>query len=214
MAELSFTPTFHHTDWVDNVDRVTAGGPNGFNVRLNAIEADLHQVSAVVSQIDTTIDQRRTGAQPRQHRVTLPLQLFSPKSGAAPALGWFYDNTGAVRPQEGHRGASAFMMLVLPDNAKLVSFRVQGRYPGGSAVFTYTMSRVLIADPTQGGLLGSVTSSVPGLTNPYDLTVAIDQQFAVVDNGAFRYVISFFANLFDQPVVHSVESLQIVYNTQ
>ena len=88
MAEPSFTPTFHHTDWVDNVDRVQAGGPNGLNVRLNAIEADLHQVSIVVGQIDAALDQHRTGTTPRQQRVNVPTSLVTRAGGGvAPEAG-------------------------------------------------------------------------------------------------------------------------------
>jgi hypothetical protein len=216
MTDLSFTPTFHHIEWIDNLDRVTAGGPNGCNVRLNAITADLQQISAVVGQIDTAIDQRRVGAPPKEHRVTVPLELFTVDSGGvAPALGWFYDDNGAVHPQNGHRGAGTLTVLVLPDNATLVSFRLRGRYPGGGAGFVYALTRVSLTDPTQRKQLGSVDNTVAGLTDPYDLTVTIsDQQLALVDNGAFRYLMELRANLFDQPVDHTVDSLQLVYTTQ
>jgi hypothetical protein len=74
---------------------------------------------------------------------------------------------------------------------------------------------VSLADPTQRDELGSVTNAVPGLTNPYDLTVTVDKpQFATVDNGAFRYVMEFTANVGDNNNSHTLESLQIVYNAQ
>jgi hypothetical protein len=106
------------------------------------------------------------------------------------------------------------MELTLPDNAQLVSFRVQGLYPGAEASFTHTLSRTSATDPTRPpDVLGTATSADPALTNPYDLTAPVDARFALVDNGAFRYVFTAAANLFDQPVTLSLASLQIVYNT-
>jgi hypothetical protein len=53
-----FVPTFQHTDWVDNQDRVTAGGPNGFNVRFQELAADLGQLSLLVKTISDQFDIR------------------------------------------------------------------------------------------------------------------------------------------------------------
>lgn len=55
MANISYTPTFHHDAWVDNVDRVQADGDNGFNIRFTTIEDDLKDVGQVVQQIDTVL---------------------------------------------------------------------------------------------------------------------------------------------------------------
>ena len=44
MAIVTYTPGFQHEDWVDNVDRVQAGGVNGFNVRFNTIEAEFQKI--------------------------------------------------------------------------------------------------------------------------------------------------------------------------
>ena len=55
MADVSFTPTFTHTPWVDNRDRVQAAGPNGFNIRFSQLQSDLQTLSSVVSTIDTEL---------------------------------------------------------------------------------------------------------------------------------------------------------------
>jgi hypothetical protein len=50
MMAISYTRTFSHTDWVDNVDRVQAGGDNGFNGRFHSIEAEFDAISGIVVQ--------------------------------------------------------------------------------------------------------------------------------------------------------------------
>src|SRR5436305_955802 len=57
MADIIYTPSFTHRDWIDNEDRVQAGGENGFNVRFNALAAELKELSAVIAQINGSIAQ-------------------------------------------------------------------------------------------------------------------------------------------------------------
>jgi hypothetical protein len=215
MTELSFTPTFHHADWVDNVDRVQAGGPNGFNVRLTAIEADLRQVSTVVGQIDAAIDQLSTGSpQATQRTVIVPLRLVSRRGSLiAPAAGWGITTTGVAFPDSDHRGAGAVQDLALPDGARLLSFRVRGLFAGGDVSLEYSIVRASISDGARPvDVLGTVSSTDQAFTNPYDLTVNLDPQFATVDNAGFRYVFTALANLFDQAVTVNLSSLHLTYS--
>src|SRR5262245_25186839 len=114
MADLSFTQTFHHTDWVDDVDRVRAAEPNGFNTRFNAIETDLQQLSAVVAQIDAVLSQGATGT--KQRRLTLPPALVTPQ-GATP---WVIGGTGAASVTPGS-SASGLLNLLLPNGVTLLA---------------------------------------------------------------------------------------------
>jgi len=215
MTDLSFNPTFHHAEWVDNVDRVRAGGPNGFNVRLKAIEADLHQVSTVVGQIDAAIDQAGTGTPPpTQRTVIVPLQLVSSRGSIiAPANGWFFDINGQAIPSSQHRGANTLLNLSVPDGALLISFRVRGYFPGDGFNMNFSIVRASISDRARPvDVLGSVSSADTAFTNPYDLTVNLDALLATVDNSAFRYVFQGGANLSDQAVTASLSSLQLTYN--
>jgi hypothetical protein len=45
MAGVDYVPEFHHTLWTDNIDRVTAAGENGFNVRFQAVEAEFGKIA-------------------------------------------------------------------------------------------------------------------------------------------------------------------------
>ncbi len=53
---ITYTPLFTHDDWIDNVDRVQAGGPNGFNIRFNGVAEEFGKLSTVVASIGTAID--------------------------------------------------------------------------------------------------------------------------------------------------------------
>jgi hypothetical protein len=49
---ISYTRTFAHADWIDNVDRVQAGGDSGFNGRFHGLEAEFDSISGVVTLVD------------------------------------------------------------------------------------------------------------------------------------------------------------------
>jgi hypothetical protein len=62
--DISFTPTFEHLAWTDGLDRVTAGGDNGFNARFQLLQADLDRLADTVAEINTALndDRERTRA--------------------------------------------------------------------------------------------------------------------------------------------------------
>lgn len=45
MPGLDYASEFSFDPWTDNVDRVTASGDNGFNVRFAALEAEFQKIS-------------------------------------------------------------------------------------------------------------------------------------------------------------------------
>lgn len=56
MAEITYTRSFQHDDWVDNEDIVQAGGPRGFNQQFHDIESEFDTLSTVVGSVNTAID--------------------------------------------------------------------------------------------------------------------------------------------------------------
>jgi hypothetical protein len=68
----TFTPTFEHEDWIDNVDRVSAGGQNGFNSRFNALRADLNQLTQVIKAVDDALQLRPPAQTVIDTNVTIP----------------------------------------------------------------------------------------------------------------------------------------------
>lgn len=206
-VDLRFTPTFRHTNWVNNVDRIEAGGPNGFNVRYDAIDSDLAQMSTVVGQISGALS--TPGGTPGEQRLTPGLDFVTVSQGSGGD--WTYDNAGAVHPAGGTGGGSAVMDLTLPDRIKLRQFRALGLYPGSPVRFTLVLSRTSLTDASRTDELTRITISGSGITNPYDITVPVLDGFASVDNSAFRYSVLGSAELIQTPSAVSVATIQFVY---
>jgi hypothetical protein len=56
MADITYTRTFSHNDWIDNKDVVQAGGEGGFNQKFHGLEAEFDKISAAFTQANTNID--------------------------------------------------------------------------------------------------------------------------------------------------------------
>ena len=209
-VDAVFTPTFRHTNWIDNVDRIQADGSNGFNVRFDAIDSDLQQMSDVVSQIDTALTQALSGG------PATTLQRLTPAVDLVPLVapgqnGWFYDSIGIAHPAGGSGGGVAVMDLNLPEQIRLVSFRAIGLNPGPVAPFSITLFRSPLTDPTKADKLAGIDASQP-LTNPYDATVPVTAAFAAVDPSTFRYYVIAEAHFVADPSATSLAAVQLVYS--
>ena len=214
MTDLSFTPTFQHTNWIDNVDRIQAGGPNGFNVRFDAIDSDLRQASAVVQQINAALALPGGGPPTGTQLLTPGLGLVS-VPGFSGGNGWFYDATGAAHPAGGTGGDGAVMDLTLPDQARLLSFRAVGLYAGSPVTLNISLLRESLASTSRTpDLLATITNSTAGFTNPYDVTVPVNAEFAAVDTGTFRYYILASATLVstDGSANTTLATVQLAYS--
>ena len=174
MGDISFTQTFHHTDFGDNRERVRADDPNGFNPRFNKIEADLNKLSTVVAQIDTKLNQAAVSP-PRL--LTLPLSLVTP-AGAQP---WVISTGGEVAPAAG-AGATGVLDAAIPNGATLLSFHAAGRASGVSIALT--LARVPI-----GGTTAQTLATVTGDASPFDKSAPVDASVAKVATSTFRYIV-------------------------
>jgi hypothetical protein len=54
-APTGYTRQFQHTDWIDFVDPVQAGGGNGFNERFHALESEFDLVATAIASTDASI---------------------------------------------------------------------------------------------------------------------------------------------------------------
>jgi hypothetical protein len=207
VAAVSYSPTFHHTEWVDRLDRVVADGPNGFNNRFNAITHDLRQASTVVGQIGAALDQIvNVSPVPTQSALT-----FTPAMGGQ-------NDTGVetMEISEGIDASPGVMNLVLPDGVKLQNLHVTVDLAGGDfgpGLLVVTLSRLpvrLTTPPATPDTLASISTSDPG-HNTFSKEVN-DLSLAQVDHSRFRYFLtaSFTGNTVT-PSVASIISVQIQY---
>src|SRR5215203_4245366 len=163
---VSYNPTFHHPGWVDNVDRVRAGGDNGFNFFFSGIESELQTISQVVGDIDTAISSL---GQQVAAPVTIglaptlfPFRQATPQwssvlwsfEQAGQALGTFVEKPGAA--------ADAFGVLPidLPNGVRLRDIKVLGEHTGAGTMVTELFQELRTAPFTRALLI-----SVNGLAD-------------------------------------------------
>jgi hypothetical protein len=195
MADVSYTPTFHHTDWLDRLDRVEAGGPNGFNVRFRAIEHDLRGLTTVVATIAAKLNQIHTPPAPtpgQDRRLSFTPRLNIVVDGDDP-FPWSPDQLGQMTGRaEGPTRSHGLLNLALPDRARLttIGFRATITGPaGGAPVLVVTLYRValqLTAQPSTRELVGTVST---GDANANVVRTITSGDNATVDLANFRYLI-------------------------
>ncbi len=181
MADVSFTPTFTHTPWVDNKDRVQAGGTNGFNVRFAAVENDFQTLSTVMQEVDSALDALEAGSGPVSHLLTIAPAMGAVTTGSP----WSMDSSGyAVRPA-GTLSCVGLAPVTLPNSVTLSSFRASGQNSGTGAM----RAQLFRAHATGPATAGDLIATVPGDGNPFDHTVAITGSIAAVDTTTYRYFV-------------------------
>jgi hypothetical protein len=189
---IQYNPSVQFTPWTDNVDRVSAGGSNGFNVRFSSIEAEFQTLAQVIQQVNTALsalgDQVSAPITIALTPVMLPFGSNSPWSpvawsrvSAGVALGTF-----AEKPS-GQEQAWGVLPLNLPNGATLINLKVLGEQVGPGDVVTelfqeartepYTRTTLL----TINGLATAAAAPTPipnsvvfnGLTNQYYLLTRV-----------------------------------------
>lgn len=180
MTDISFTPTFKHVAWVDNRDRVAAGGQNGFNVRFDAIQKDLETLSTVVGLIDVGI--KAAGQHPAVPRL---LSLAPAFVALPPSTAWSLNRFGvAVRHATSDTDVTGLLNIAPPDGAKLMNFRATGQN-SGAGTLAITLYRSPLMDTATRDPLAQVTA-----TGTFGDPVGITPGKEKVDMTAFRYFVT------------------------
>jgi hypothetical protein len=181
MADVVFNPTFRHTDYVDNRDRVQAGGPNGFNARFRALAADLTTLHDVVTDVNTALVALGQGPGPVQQTLTLSPAL-APVAGSG---AWIQDTAGFASRSGPLTSLAGVQSVSLPHGARMASFHTLGQNSGTGTLRVSLMRSRLLSTVAPAERLARVT----GDTNPFDLNAPVDPNNAVVDTVQFRYFV-------------------------
>jgi hypothetical protein len=189
LTPITYTPTFQHLDWVDNVDRVQAGGDHGFNIEFHNLEkefASLYQTilhaDAVKQDIETTMGQVKTQITDIYSKlaalgtvVTAPVTLglppvllpFRPLVPQWSGVLWRSQvgptpaGTYVERPGTQDQ-AHGVLPLSLPKGVKLVQLQALGEMTGGTApLMTVELIEELRAAPYTPTTLASVGFGAP-----------------------------------------------------
>lgn len=200
---VNFTPTFTHQPWVDNRDRVQAGGPNGFNIRFAQLQSDLQTLSGVVTTIDTTLDELAQEPAAQARVISIPPLLTPTASDPS----WQLDRAGyAVKPGP-QISLSGIAPLVVPNGVQLSRLRASGQNSGSGRLRVTLMRARLLGPPAPAELIARVT----GDADPFDATVAADSATAVVDTTTYRYFILATLDLAAAADTVSLAGFQVTY---
>jgi hypothetical protein len=181
---ISYTRSiFSHIDWIDRVDRVQAGGDNGFNGRFHGIEAELDTISGVVHQTDTALTTHSGQITALQQQVaalggvvqapvtlglTPTMQPFNPdaaNSGWSPMY-WSTVVLGNANgsyvkvPVANSGNADGVLPLVLPEGVKLLNLSVLGQ-----AATPANMHTTLVQEQRNAPFTRTTLVTVTGFTS-------------------------------------------------
>ncbi|MGX1886721.1 hypothetical protein [Streptomyces sp. NPDC055287] len=113
-----YKPQFSHKDWIDNQDRVQAGGRDGLNHRFHLLENEFAGLAE--NQINPIIDSRASTT-----HLTLTPALMRCISAGGEVPPWF-QGIDMVEKPPGIEQAHGFMNIVLPDGALVRSLLATG----------------------------------------------------------------------------------------
>jgi hypothetical protein len=122
-----YVPGFSHVDWVDNVDRVQAGGDKGLNIRFHALETEFSNLAT--DQINPLIDAL---SNPEVKLTLIPvLAVYADPASSQLKAAWV-QGVDHVRKAAQAGEAHGTMSIALPIAARIKSLQVTGVVPSGT----------------------------------------------------------------------------------
>ncbi|MEU4077857.1 hypothetical protein DEJ45_01190 [Streptomyces venezuelae] len=146
-----YVPQFSHKDWIDNQDRVQAGGENGLNSRFHQLEAEF--LGLAENQINPMLDV--LGASTRHLTLIPALHSYTEDGNAIP--GWVQAVDMVAKPPNVAE-AHGFMNVVLPDGVQVLSLLVTGSNQSSTGTLAVSLKGRKI-DNTGGGAKTFVSST-------------------------------------------------------
>jgi hypothetical protein len=177
---ISFTRSFTHADWVDNVDRVEAAGDNGFNGRFHSLEADLDTIGTTFGSVQNALN--ILGAPPATQTQFSTLSPALAPIGGSP---WSFRDGFAEKPA-GATSAAGQAAFPLPHGQRILEFRAVGINNSAAASLRVTLLRRQLADPSASSQAVAIVS---GTGNPFTVSAAPAQGLETIDNQNFTYFV-------------------------
>ena len=183
-GSIKYTRQFSHKDWIDFVDSVQAGGTNGINVRMHAIEAEFDAISAVITQIANAL---QTPVIKQQTLTLAPTLAATSEQPWVQQVGFVTTaTTGGATPTM-VTSAAGFMPVTLPTGATIQGLRVTGLSAGG------LLNVSLQSQPLAGGAATTILqifNNFPAVAAAaFDLPPASQNANVAVNNVSSKYFI-------------------------
>lgn len=189
---ITYKRVFTHREWVDNVDRVQAGGDNGFNDRFHALEAEFELLSGVIHQVDAAIGSLgQVVTAPVTVGLTPVLQPYrtanpwSPvvwsRAQAGTPFGTFVEKAGGAPSDQ----AWGVLPLSLPNGVKLTALKVLGEIAGSGTMTTDLIRELRVAPFDLAKLV-----TVPGFATAGSVPMPIPQSPAFTGDTHLFYLLA------------------------
>jgi hypothetical protein len=185
-----FKRTFEHQDWTDNVDRVQADGPNGFNIRFHSLEAEFDNLYSISAQFRDALA-TLGGIVRRLVTLTFTPSFFGPTqpAGGGAQVNWTLIDGAAISPAGNTNLLEGWLPLQLPDGMQAQNVIVFGQKKGSLLSFQITLVQQSVADPTQQQTMSVIKlANVPdGLFQSTPST--IPDNLKLIENSKFKYLL-------------------------
>ncbi|MER5961468.1 hypothetical protein [Streptomyces sp. NPDC002057] len=173
MIEI-YRPQFTHKDWIDNQDRVQAGGEEGLNRRFHQLEDEFaglakNQINPMLAVLGTAT----------RHLTLVPaLIAYTDAEVEVPAWAQAID---MVEKPAGEAAAHGFMNVLLPDGVLVRSLLMTGANQSSKGTLTVALKGRKIDN-------GDVAKTLVGTTR---LDVAVEPEGeAEIENESHRYFLT------------------------
>jgi hypothetical protein len=200
---IGFTRAFTHTDWVDNVDRVEAGGDNGFNARFHSLERDLDSVSGTFVDVEGALNTLETP--PAAHTS---FSSFAPAFVATAQAAWSFRDGFAEKPGTATT-ANGQAPIQLPHGQTITTFRATGQNSSASGVLRIGLYRRPLTNP---GF--QLIVRLQPTENPFNASADVEPDLAAINNERFSYFVLATASTSQAADVMTVMAMQVTHVTQ
>ncbi|MCM2424876.1 hypothetical protein [Streptomyces sp. RKAG337] len=125
-VSLPFDYEFRHPTWVDTVDRVAAGGPNGFNALFEALQKDLTAIDQLFATAAGAVNalQAKVDALGQPQAVNRSVTVIPMLASIAGQQAWDVTSTpGSAAKPAGAATAQGLVTVALPAGSVITGFK-------------------------------------------------------------------------------------------
>lgn len=175
---MPYTRNYIHLDWMDNVDRVRAGGDHGFNAEFHNLEAEFDAISSAITGLAVK-------PPPTKFTVTLTPNLVPTTTQATSQFQ--HINGAAVVPIK-QILAAGMQTVPFPPGVVLNALRMTGAKSSGT--IEVILQRQLLPYGSQPQAVATVVVG-PNQNGPFDNSAnPTDTNLTAVDTTQYRYYLS------------------------
>ncbi|MCM2422892.1 hypothetical protein [Streptomyces sp. RKAG293] len=188
-VSLPFDYEFRHPTWVDTVDRVAAGGPNGFNALFEALQKDLTAIDQLFATAAGAVNalQAKVDALGQPQAVNRSVTVIPMLAGIAGQQAWDVTSTpGSAAKPAGAATAQGLVTVALPAGSVITGFKAGGSNIGSGLLALEVHCQRL--DGSNPRVVAKITVSGLPTGGVFPANPVTPTGDAVVDPGTVCYI--------------------------